>query len=135
MIENFKRTGEKMRINIYQIDPKKDNAHILFLGLDEIKTMKKENDLSPDIYKMIFSGEVDCEDLEGIYRKFNIDAPNGYIGRSLSVSDVIEVVESPTVENGFYFCDVTGFQKIEFVKSEKEDGAAYSTEIERNERI
>lgn len=120
-----------MRINIHQIDPKKDNAHILFLGLDEIKTMKKENDLSPDIYKMIFSGEVDCEDLEGIYRKFNIDAPNGYIGRSLSVSDVIEVVESPTVENGFYFCDVTGFQKIEFVKSDNQDDNTEPADIKR----
>ena len=32
----------------------------------------------------------------------------------MSVSDIVEIVDSDTVEKGFYFCDTVGFKKVEF---------------------
>ena len=43
----------------------------------------------------------------------NLERPEGYKGRSLSVSDVVEIVD----ENGdstFHFCDSIGFKQIDF---------------------
>ena len=37
--------------------------------------------------------------------RFNIDYPADYKGRSLSVSDVVEIRESDTLNPGFYFVD------------------------------
>ena len=36
------------------------------------------------------------------------------MGRSLSVSDVVEITESEIIKEGFYFCDDAGFKPIEF---------------------
>lgn len=49
---------------------------------------------------------------------FNQNRPAEFHGWSLSVSDIVEVVESGIVEKGFYFCDSWGFTEIEF-ESEK----------------
>ena len=40
-----------------------------------------------------------------IFRIFNIDHPKDFRGHSLSVSDIVEVVDSNSVKSGFYFCD------------------------------
>ena len=104
-----------MNINIYQIDTSRDRKRICFFGLDEIKELTGEDTLNCGIYDKIFSGDVDCNDLEAVYRMFNTDHPEGYTGRSLSVSDVVEITDSD--KKGFYFCDNIGFQKINFDSS------------------
>lgn len=60
---------------------------------------------------------MDCISLENIYQKFNVDHPADYKGRSLSVSDVVEIRESDTLNPGFYFVDSIGFKSISFDKS------------------
>ena len=104
-----------MNINIYQIDTSRDRKRICFFGLDEIKELTGEDTLNSGIYDKIFSGDVDCNNLEAVYRMFNTDHPAGYTGRSLSVSDVVEITDSD--KKGFYFCDNIGFQKIIFDSS------------------
>ncbi len=68
--------------------------------------------MNSSIYDKVFSGEVDCNNLEDVYRMFNTDHPKEYIGRSLSVSDVVEIIDGD--DKGFYFCDNIGFEKIAF---------------------
>ena len=104
-----------MNINIYQIDTSRDRKRICFFGLDEIKELTGEDTLNSGIYDKIFSGDVDCNNLEAVYRMFNTDHPAGYTGRSLSVSDVVEITDGD--KKGFYFCDNIGFQKIDFDSS------------------
>ena len=104
-----------MNINIYQIDTSTDRKRICFFGLDEIKELTGEDTLNSGIYDKIFSGDVDCNNLEAVYRMFNTDHPEGYTRRSLSVSDVVEITDSD--KKGFYFCDNIGFQKINFDSS------------------
>ena len=53
--------------------------------------------------------------LEALYRLFNGDQrPFAHRMRSMSVSDLVEVVDSEgaDVEPGLYFCDSIGFKKI-----------------------
>lgn len=68
-------------------------------------------------YDRVYDGKMDCISLENIYQKFNIDHPADYKGRSLSVSDVVEIRESDTLNPGFYFVDSIGFKSISFDKS------------------
>jgi len=103
-----------MKINIYQIDMKRDKNRVAFDGLEHLEKFQGSSIVDSSIYDQVFSGEVNCENLEGVYRIFNTELPPGYHARSLSVSDVVEVVESKTVKPSFYFCDSIGFKSIEF---------------------
>ena len=110
-----------MKINIYQIDTERDDKRVCFFGLEDIKKIQGNNAVNSSIYNKIFSGDVDCKSLEDVFSKFNTDHPEGYRGRSLSVSDVVEVVEDNEVEKGFYFCDSFGFKEVGFEPSLTED--------------
>lgn len=102
-----------MDITIYQINMGRDHNRIAFEGLDLLKMYQGSDKIDSRIYDRVFEGEVDCKDLEDVYRKFNLEHPEGYKGRSLSVSDVVEIVD----ENGdstFHFCDSIGFKQIDF---------------------
>lgn len=109
-----------MDITIYQINMGRDHNRIAFEGLDLLKLYQGSDKIDSRIYDRVFEGEVDCKDLEDVYRKFNLEHPEGYKGRSLSVSDVVEIVD----ENGdstFHFCDSIGFKQIDFDPSLTEE--------------
>ena len=67
-----------------------------------------------DCVSKVFDGDIDCETLEDVYTKFNIDLPTGYRGRSLSKSDIVEVENKNGVERSFWFCDSFGFAEVGF---------------------
>jgi len=93
---------------------KRDNERVAFLDIESMKELKGYDKPDSSIYDAVYSGEVDCNSLEDVYRMFNINHPSGYRGRSLSVSDIVEVKSAENVVPGFYFCDTVGFQKVEF---------------------
>lgn len=69
--------------------------------------------INPAIYKKVFSGCInELDTLEEVYTKFNIDIPRSHYGHSLSVSDIVEVIDSDCVSSGFYYCDSVGFKKL-----------------------
>ena len=103
-----------MNIQIYQVNLGRDEKRIAFQGLDTLKKFQGTEEINSGIYDCVFSGEVDCNGLEDVFQKFNIDHPDGYKGRSLSVSDVVEVIDATDVNPGFYFCDSVGFKTVEF---------------------
>ena len=103
--------------SIYQINTDRDNNRICFLGLDSLERFQRSKEVDPALYDRTYDGKLDCSSLETIYEKFNIDHPADYTGRSLSVSDVVEIRESDTLKPGFYFVDSIGFKKISFDKS------------------
>lgn len=109
-----------MNIKIYQINADRDNGSYSFTNYKNT-TKRTGGNIRSDIYDCVFSGEVDCNGLEEVYEKFNFDLPETFTGRSLSVSDIIEVVETNAIEKGFYFCDSIGFKKIEFEPEKAED--------------
>lgn len=82
-----------MRINIYQIDGEKDTNSVKFCGYDE--TMS-HGGIIPQSYKCVFHGYVNAKTADDIYNIFNgfRDSNIGtYQGHSLSVSDIVEIVD------------------------------------------
>ena len=102
-----------MKIKIYQINMDRDNGSYSFTNYEN--TIRRTGGgIRSSIYDCVFDGDVACKGLEEIYEKFNIDSPPGFKGHSLSVSDIVEIAESDSVEKGYYFCDSIGFKKIDF---------------------
>ena len=79
-----------MNIAIYQIDPDRDENNVTFLNYENLERFQGSAALRSEIYDKVFEGEVECGTLEEVYQMFNLDHPDGYRGRSLSVSDVVD---------------------------------------------
>lgn len=105
-----------MKIRIYQINAQRDTDRIRFLGLRFLEKHQNKSKINSALYDVAYAGAVGAESLEGVFKAFNgySDRPNGFTGRSLSVSDIVEVVESTRYKPGFYFCDSAGFCEVEF---------------------
>lgn len=103
-----------MDIKIYQINRPRDVDRIKFLGLESLRDFRGIQDINSRIYDMVYQGSVEARDLEDVYRIFNVERPKDFKAHSLSVSDVVEVVDGQEPAPGFYFCDCVGFQRVEF---------------------
>ncbi|MCR4682223.1 MAG: DUF3846 domain-containing protein [Clostridiales bacterium] len=114
-----------MRIKVYQINENLDSHRIKFCGYDSV--LKNAGRVDPAIYKTVFDGSVECEDLEEIYDLLNSAQPPSYRGHSLSVSDIVEIIGEKGEKGGeigtnshfwaadgplCYFCDTIGFQRV-----------------------
>ena len=100
-----------MEIKIYQINMDRDANRI---ALSQLEKYQGSPEIDSGVYDEVFSGEVSCTGLEDVFRMFNLEHPQGYSGRSLSVSDIVQVMSSTDVVPGFYFCDTIGFQEVSF---------------------
>ena len=106
-----------MDITIYQIDPDRDQNRVMFEPLDYLEKRQGSSAVDAGIYGRVFEGEIEAKDLEEIYEIFNLDKPDGYHGRSMSVSDVIAVRNHEDGCTQYYFCDSIGFKQISFEES------------------
>lgn len=102
-----------VNVTLYQISPELDNNHLMFRDLQFIKNAS-DNKVPAELYEIAYQGELDIKSLEDAYFIFNMELPEGYTGRSMSLSDVIEFNSSGN--SRFYFCDTYTFQEIEFNK-------------------
>ena len=106
-----------MKFKIHQI---KDiaNTDYAFRGYNENKFSMndyKEVWESNEYYNVSFPG---CDErpsiyytLEEIWETFNLHRPNEFKGHSLSVSDVVEILNDG-INNGLYYCDDFGWKKV-----------------------
>ncbi len=101
-------------IKIYQINLDRDKDNLAFIPYDNAVRIQGSSDINASLYDIIYEGAVDASGIEDIYRIFNLEKPDGYKGRFLSVSDVVEVIKSDDIKPGFYYCDFIGFKKISF---------------------
>ena len=101
-----------MDIKIYQINLSRDDDRVAFLGLSQLDKFQESSKVNSEIYDKVFEGAVEVDTLEGVYQMFNCDCPEDFQGHSLSVSDVVEIVNGENA--GFYFCDSVGFQPVKF---------------------
>ena len=108
----------KYDFKIYQI--KEDKLNIMFMGYDFLKIIKQEKGIETEDfnmkdfgYELSYQGQIDSQDIESckddIYKMFNIDRPEDFTGRSLSVSDVIYI------QGNYYYCDSFGWKTLENV--------------------
>jgi len=103
-----------MNISVYQINDERDENRIMFLSRDRIEKFQGTAEIDSKIYDKVYEKTVDCKDLEDVYTMLNLNHPEDYRGRSLSVSDIVGVTGHDTVADGFYFCDSFGFKKVDF---------------------
>ena len=103
-----------MNIKIYQINMERDTDHIAFIGYHALSEFQNASEINSSIYDQVFEGTVEAKSLEDVYQIFNREHPAGYCGRSLSVSDIVEISEDTKLDPGFYFCDTFGFKNVEF---------------------
>ena len=79
-----------MRIRIYQIADSSESAN-RYMDYDYAM---EHGGIDESEYKNVFYGDVEAKDLEDIYQLFNSKRVPTHQGHSLSVSDVIQVLES-----------------------------------------
>ena len=103
-----------MKIRIYQINLERDTNRVAFESLELLERYQGSREIDSAIYDKIYEADVSCKSLEDVFQRFNLEHPADYSGRSLSVSDIVEVVEDEKLMPGFYFCDSIGFEKIAF---------------------
>lgn len=110
-----------IKCSIYQINVARDDYGCMFRDYAYLQKALEQDAPDSEIYDRVFTGEINAYSLEDVFAVFNWDHPDGYDGRSLSVSDVVEVMEGSDVEPGFYFCDNIGFKRVEFDASRVPD--------------
>ena len=69
-----------------------------------------KDQINLDDYEVVYEGELECseisEALEELFEIFNIRHPEDFKGRSMSVSDIVEV------DGENYYCDAAGWKKL-----------------------
>lgn len=101
-----------MRIKIYQINSDRDEYRVKFRNLSDTMVCQQSSEIDSAIYDRVFMGDVDCENMEDVYRMFNTEGHRLHQGHSLSVSDIVEVEKGSY--SVFQFCDSIGFQGVHF---------------------
>ena len=102
-----------MNITLYQMIPELDDNRLLFEPLNAIR-VTFGNTFPAELYEIVFEGDVDAENAEKVFEIFNIALPSGYRGRSMSVSDVLEIKNDNGSE--FLYCNPFRFETIKFDK-------------------
>ena len=101
-----------MKLKVYQIDGEKNRLNAAFRNYNSI--MSDVGKIEPSIYKCVYDGELDCNNLEDVFAYCNENHIVGYNGHSLSVSDIVDIED-----DGCYFCDSVGFKKLDEFDSSK----------------
>lgn len=104
-------------VRIWQLKPDSD-FDLRFRAYDE--TVNSYGEPRRCNYQTVYDGELETNDLEEIYSKFNINHPEGFTGHSLSISDVIEIYDEGC--SNIYYVDRIGFRSIAFDNPEPEQG-------------
>lgn len=102
-----------MNITLYQMIPELDDNRLLFEPLNAIR-VTFGNTFPAELYEIVFEGDVEAENAEKVFEIFNIALPSGYRGRSMSISDVLEIKNDNGSE--FLYCNPFGFKTIKFDK-------------------
>ena len=97
-----------MRVRLYQISPERDKRNLMFMNYD---FTVKHGGIDVESYDPVFDGELDAKRLDDIYYIFNKKLPEGYRGRSMSVSDVVYAEGF-----GTFFCDSIGYKQVTCAK-------------------
>lgn len=100
-----------MRIKIYQIEGDNPNK---FMGYDF--TME-HGGIDENSYRNVFYGDIEADNLDDIYERLNVgDKPYTYKGHSLSMSDIIEVIDctDEKFKGKCFFVDDVGYKTVDF---------------------
>ena len=100
-----------MKLRIYQIDLSLDEHHVAFRPHADMKN-RYGGRVPAELYHKVYEGTVEADNLEDVFFIFNMDHPRDFRARSLSLSDVVEIVEGNS--SSFHICDTMGFIEVSF---------------------
>ena len=105
----------KQKYRIYQMDIENAEAGLAFMDYDFLKARGYERPPA-EYYRLVYESEIEVKGpgnlLEKLFRIFNLEHPEDYSARSMSVSDIVEFYGNGKRE--FFFCDSIGFQMVDF---------------------
>lgn len=101
-----------MKIRIYQIEMSLDEKHVAFMSYAYMQERYPEG-IPAELYRLVYEYESRTANLERLFYIFNMEHPADYKARSMSLSDVVEVID-PEKGSRFYFCDTAGFREVSF---------------------
>ena len=116
-----------MEVKLYQINMDRDEDGVCFMRSESLSRLQGTDQINSAIYDLVFAGDLPCNNLEDVYRIFNLDHPEGYTGRSLSVSDVVQILNSADGNPSFHYCDSFGFKEVAFDPELTQDAQAPKT--------
>lgn len=122
-----------MNIRIYQVNLSRDKNNIAFMSYEQLPRFQGSQDIDSSLYDKVFGGEVECNNLEDVYVMFNQNHPNGYKARSLSKSDIVEIIGKDG-KSEFHYCDSVGFKKVDF-EPEKTKLSERYLDLSKGEKI
>lgn len=109
-----------MKVRIYQIDFERDEKFLCYRNLESV--LERCGGIIPaESYNMVFEYEALSDNLERLFFIFNEAHLKGYKARSMSMSDVVEVID-PVNGSKFFFCDKIGFKEVSFDASKAKGG-------------
>lgn len=95
-----------MKFKLFQVKRNLIGTHTH--NFSDLKQMGIEVDLKN--YNDVYKGESNLTDrfdlLEALFDEFNTDHPKDFRGRSMSVSDIVQL------DDRYYFCDSVGWQQV-----------------------
>lgn len=109
----------RQRYRIYQL--KLDGGKTVPFAFSGIGRMRKAGFEQPpaSLYRLAYDGELYCPSGQGdqdilkrIFDRFSSEKPQGYAGRYVAPSDVIELYNDG--QHGYFYCDSSGFAPVEF---------------------
>ena len=101
-----------MKARIYQMIVELDTDNLMFRDFETVYKASGGK-IPEELYECVYEGEFDAPCLEKLFYILNNQIPSDYHARSLSVSDVIEVVHSPE-KSSFYYVDHIGYHLYPF---------------------
>ena len=131
--EDFRRLMDSSRLcqrfRIYQLDLQSGKTvPFAFSGIDELHKAGYEQPPAAE-YSLVYAGsmmrpstQTAYDMLERIFVLYNDDLPNDYHGRSVSISDVVELYDDEG--RAYYYCDTAGFVPVRFSPMLAKKGAA-----------
>ena len=100
------------KFEIWQIDDGSERSPYKFMGY----SLLKKHNISPlrRDYIKVYEADLGEMDLEDIFVLLNTTRPEGFVGHSLSVSDIVVLKATDTGTESAFYVDSVGFQKLPF---------------------
>ena len=112
------RHQQAFRIYQLRLDNEHPTVPFAFGGIEALRKAGFEQPPAAE-YNRVYDGilpYIDGEDeqhrLERIFKRYNDDLPDDYPGRSVAVSDIIELYDEENRQ--YYYCDADGFCSVKF---------------------
>ena len=103
-------------VRVYQMKNEEGNRNLIFENLEQVQKITGGR-IPAELYECVYEGKPNIKEPEDAFILFNTEFADGYKGRSMSVSDVVEFQCSDT-QDFFFYCDSVGFHQIHFKTKE-----------------